>query len=166
MRTCRSASTGYLGWFWIMKVKLGKNPKKESPTPLLQKWHKNEIFKAIQTVGLDPRNFDLNDSGAEVRIKDRSSASCFIVRRESGYYVGQYVVGDGPVWPYSPCSWDTLLPRVSGGLKKPGETSTPQIYGPSFSERPSCSERAPTLSPRIRCSLWRSKNRSQNDSEN
>jgi len=86
-----------------MKVKLGKNPKKESPTPLLQKWHKNEIFKAIQTVGLDPRNFDLNDSGAEVRIKDRSSASCFIVRRESGYYVG----GDGGLplprivfWPF------------------------------------------------------------------
>jgi len=112
-----------------MKVKLGKKPKKESPTPLLQKWHKNEIFKAIQTVGLDPRNFDLNDSGAEVRIKDRSSASCFIVRRESGYYVGQYVVGDGPVWPYSPCSWDTLLPRVSGWLEEARrDLDTPDLW--------------------------------------
>jgi hypothetical protein len=149
-----------------MKVKLGKNPKKESPTPLLQKWHKNEIFKAIQTVGLDPRNFDLNDSGAEVRIKDRSSASCFIVRRESGYYVGQYVVGTVRFGHIVPVAGILCCRGSVGSLKKPGETSTPQIYGPSFSERPSCSERAPTLSPRIRCSLWRRKNRSQNDSEN
>jgi hypothetical protein len=78
-----------------MKVKSVKKPKKESPAPLLHKWHRNEIFEAIQTVGLDPGNFDLNDSGTEVRIKHRSSASYFIVRPESGYYVGQYVVGDG-----------------------------------------------------------------------
>ena len=68
-------------------VKSAKKRKKESPTPLLQKWHRNEIFEAIQTVGLDPGSFDLNDSGTEVRIKHRLSASCFIVRRESGLCV-------------------------------------------------------------------------------
>jgi hypothetical protein len=113
----------------MMKAKLGKKPKKEAPTPLLQKWHKNEIYKAIQTVGLDPRNFDLTDAGAEVSIKERSSASCFIVRRESGYYVGQYVVGDGQVWPYSPRSWDALLQRISGWLEEARrDLDTPDLW--------------------------------------
>jgi hypothetical protein len=29
----------------------------ESPTPPLQKWQRNDIFEAIQAVGLDPRDF-------------------------------------------------------------------------------------------------------------
>jgi hypothetical protein len=30
----------------------------------MQKWKKNEIFEAIQAVGLDPKEFDLEDAGA------------------------------------------------------------------------------------------------------
>lgn len=112
-----------------MKVKSARKPKKESPAPLLQKWHRNVIFEAIQAVGLDPGNFDLNDPGTEVRIKHRSSASCFIVRRESGYYVGQYVVGDSAVWPYSPSSWASLMPRVSRWLEEvKRDLETPDLW--------------------------------------
>jgi hypothetical protein len=32
-----------------------------NPIPILQKEQKNEIFTAIQAVGLDPRDFDLDD---------------------------------------------------------------------------------------------------------
>jgi hypothetical protein len=47
------------------------------------------IFKAIQAVGLDPNEFDLEDLDDGVRIKHKRSASYFIVRSETGYYVGQ-----------------------------------------------------------------------------
>jgi hypothetical protein len=112
-----------------MKAKSARRPKKEPPTPLLQKWHRNNIFEAIKEVALDPREFDLKDSGAEVRIKHKWSESCLIVRRESGYYAGQSVVGDGPVWPYSPCSWQTLIPRVSTWLEEvKRDLETPDLW--------------------------------------
>jgi hypothetical protein len=112
-----------------MKTKSARKPKKAPPTPLLQKRHTNDIYKAIEAVGLDPRAFDLTDSGDEVRIKHKWSESCFIVRRESGYYVGQYVVGDGLVWPYNPCSWQTLMPRVSTWLEEvERDLATPDLW--------------------------------------
>jgi hypothetical protein len=112
-----------------MKAKSARKPRKASLTPLLQKWHRNDIFKAIQAVGIDPREFDLDDSGAEVRVKHRSSPSCFTVSRESGYYVGQSVVADGPVWPFSPCSWLTLMPRVSTWLEEvKHDLATPDLW--------------------------------------
>ena len=67
-----------------MKTKSAAKLKKEPPPPLLQKWHANNIFEAIKEVGLDPREFDLKDSGAEVRIKHKWSESYLISRRESG----------------------------------------------------------------------------------
>jgi hypothetical protein len=42
-----------------VKAKSGRKSKKESPTPLLRKWQRNDLFEAIQAVGLDPRDFDL-----------------------------------------------------------------------------------------------------------
>ena len=58
-----------------MKAKYGRKPKKESLTPLLQKWQRNNLFEAIQAVGLDPRDFDLTVSGTEVQIKHKRSNS-------------------------------------------------------------------------------------------
>jgi hypothetical protein len=101
----------------------------DKPIQFLQKRHRNDIFQAIQAVGLDAREFDLVDSGSEVRIKHRSSESCLIVRREAGYYVGQSVVGDGHVWPYSPCSWQTLIPQVSRWLEEvKHDLNTPDLW--------------------------------------
>jgi hypothetical protein len=101
----------------------------DKPIQFLQKRHRNDIFQAIQAAGLDPREFDLVDSGTEVQIKHRSSESCFIVRGESGYYVGQSVVGDGHAWPYSPCSWQTLIPQVSRWLEEvQHDLNTPDLW--------------------------------------
>ena len=50
--------------------------------PILQKLHKNEIFGAIQAVGLDPKEFDLEEYDDQVRIKHKWSKSYFIVSRE------------------------------------------------------------------------------------
>jgi hypothetical protein len=100
-----------------------------NPIPILQKEQKNEIFTAIQAVGLDPRDFDLDDFDGKVRIKSKRSESYFIVSRESGYYVGQYLVGDGMVWPTNPSSWETLMPRISAWLEKvKRDLDTPDLW--------------------------------------
>lgn len=85
-------------------------------SPHLQKWQKNQLFEAIQGVGLDPREFDLEDGDAAVRIKHKWSESYFIVGGNAGHYVGRYVVGDAPDWPYEVYSWEALIPRVSSWL--------------------------------------------------
>ena len=97
--------------------------------PLLRKQHKNDIFKAIQAVGLDPNEFDLEDLDDGVRIKHKRSASYFIVRSEIGYYVGQYLLGDGVVWPTNPTSWQTLMPRISRWLEEvKQDLDTPDLW--------------------------------------
>jgi hypothetical protein len=97
-----------------MKAKSARKPKKASLPPLLQKWHRNDIVEAIQAGGLDPRQFNLNDSGIEARWKHKWSASCFIIGGGPGHYVGQRIVGDSPVtWPYEVYSWQALMERVS-----------------------------------------------------
>jgi hypothetical protein len=94
-----------------MKAKSARKPKKASPPSLLQKEHRNDIVEAIQAGGLDPRHFNLNDSGIEARWKHKWSASCFIIGGGAGHYVGQRIVGDSPV-PYEVYSWQSLMERV------------------------------------------------------
>ena len=51
------------------------------------------------------------------------------LHHELGYYAGQKVVGDGAVWPYGPCSWQSLMPRVSmwlGEVKR--DLETPDLW--------------------------------------
>jgi hypothetical protein len=43
------------------------------PFSHMQKWKKNQILEAIQGVGLDPREFEFEDSDAEVRLKHKWS---------------------------------------------------------------------------------------------
>ena len=86
--------------------------------PLLRKQHKNDIFKAIRAVGLDPNEFDLEDFDDGDRIKHKRSESYFIVRREAAHYVGQSLVGDGVVWPTGASSWQTLMQRISWWLEE------------------------------------------------
>lgn len=99
------------------------------PSPLLQKWQKNKIFKAIQGVGLVPTDFDLNDGDAEARIKYKWSESYFIIGGNPGHYVGTYIVGDAPLWPYEVYSWQTLMERVSGWLEEvKSDLETPDLW--------------------------------------
>jgi hypothetical protein len=84
---------------------------------MMEKWKRNQIFEAIQAVGLDPRDFDFEDRDAEFRVKHKWSDSCFILGGNAAHYVGSYVAGDGPVWPYEAYSWTAILPRVSTWLE-------------------------------------------------
>jgi hypothetical protein len=99
------------------------------PSPQLQKWKKNKIFEAIQGVGLDPREFEFKESDAEVRLKHKWSTSYFIFGGDAGDYVGRYVVGDDPEWPYQVYSWEALITRVSdwlGAVKR--DLDTPDLW--------------------------------------
>jgi hypothetical protein len=100
-----------------MKTKSPTKPKKGPPAPLLQKWHTNDIYKAIEAAGLDPRQFDLDDSGAEVRVKHRRIDSYFIIGGNVGHLVGRYVFANAVEWPYEVYSWDALMPRVQRWLQ-------------------------------------------------
>jgi len=112
-----------------MKAKSGRKSTKESPAPLLQKWQRNNLFEAIQAAGLEPRDFNLADSGTEVQIKHKWSESIFIIGGGPGHYVGHYVVGDSPSWPYDAYSWQTSTTRVSTwlqGVKR--DLETPDLW--------------------------------------
>ena len=79
----------------------------------MQKLRKNAIFEAIQAVELAPSDFDLDNSGTEVRINHKRSKSYFIIGGEaSAHYVGRYVVGDMLDMPYDIYTWDGVLERV------------------------------------------------------
>lgn len=95
----------------------------------MQKWQRNEIFEAIQAVGLDPKEFDLDDDGAEVRIKHLLSESGFIIGGDPGHYEGHSVVGDAPAWPYDAYSWQGLMQRVGRWLEEvKRDFETPDLW--------------------------------------
>jgi hypothetical protein len=103
------------------------------PSPLLQKSQKNQIFKAIQSAGLDPREFSLEELGLEVtKIKHKWSKSYFLFAHEivGGLYVGHAIIGDGPEGPYqSARSWKTLMGRFSRWLRDlKRDLDTPDLW--------------------------------------
>ena len=101
----------------------------ESSTSWLHKWKKNEIFEAIQAVGLDPREFELEDDQLEVRIKHKLSESCFVVGGNPSHYVGRHVVGDAPEWPFDAYSWQAIIPRFRGWLEDVRrDLATPDLW--------------------------------------
>jgi hypothetical protein len=112
-----------------MMAKSTRKRSRASPAPRLQKWHRNNIFEAIQAVKLNPRDFDLDDSDAVIRIKHKWSESCFNVGGSPGHYVGSYVVGDAPAWPYNAYSWQALMSRVSQWLEDvKRDLETPDLW--------------------------------------
>jgi hypothetical protein len=83
----------------------------------LPRSRRTKIFKAIEGVGLNPDDFKFEDKDAAVRLKHRWSESYFSFGGDDGHYVGRYVAGDLPDWPYEEYSWETLMTRVSSWLR-------------------------------------------------
>jgi hypothetical protein len=87
----------------------------------MQKVQRNNLVDAIQSLGLNPLDFELqeNDQPFDVRIKHKYTSSWFDVRFENGLLKGKYVVGDGIEWPTSPStSWHSMHPRVITWLEE------------------------------------------------
>lgn len=83
--------------------------------PELQKWQRNQLFEAIQAVGLDPGEFKLENGDTEARVGHKWSASYITIKYE-GAYVGRHVVGDNYDLPYQAYSWQTLMERFNRWL--------------------------------------------------
>jgi hypothetical protein len=99
-------------------------------TPLLPKWKSNQIFKAIQNAGLNPKEFDLEDADPKVRLKHKWSKSYFIFGSDGAKYLGSYAAGDDPDWPYEVYSWETLMKRISRWLEEvKRDLETPDLWG-------------------------------------
>jgi hypothetical protein len=107
----------------------------EPGSPLLRKLYRNDIEKAIETVGLDPTEFDRDNQDTEARIKHRWSDSYFAIRRQSGYYVGESVVGDGLTWPYQPRSWQAVMRQFETWLSEvKRDLETPDLWAELHSQ--------------------------------
>jgi hypothetical protein len=80
---------------------------------LLQKWQTNKIFEAIQSVGLNPNEFEFKHSDTEALLKHKWSKSYIAIGWNAGHYVGRFMVGDGYDWPYDAYSSQSLMERFS-----------------------------------------------------
>jgi hypothetical protein len=95
----------------------------------LQKWQRNDIFTSIHDVGLDPKEFDLENNDAEVCIKHRWSTSYLTIVPDPSHYVGSCVVGDGLDWPVDVYSWQSLIERISRWLRDvKRDLETPDLW--------------------------------------
>jgi hypothetical protein len=100
-----------------------------SPSALLQKWQKNQIFETIQGAGLDPGEFDFENGDAEGRVKHKWSDSYFIIGGNAGHYVTRYAVGDTPAWSLDAYSWTAVIQRLSGWLAEvKRDLETPDLW--------------------------------------
>jgi hypothetical protein len=87
------------------------------PFPLLQKEEKNDIIAAIRAVGLDPREFDLDECVTEVRVTNKRSEWSFIVGGRPGHYAGRYTFAEGMDRPYEGFRWDAVMSHVNRWLQ-------------------------------------------------
>jgi hypothetical protein len=90
---------------------------------------KNTIYKAIEAAGLDPREFDLVDGPAEVRIKHKWSESYFVPGGDATHWVVHFVVGDGPEQSRDAYTWQTVISRLDSWLEEvKRDLETPDLW--------------------------------------
>jgi hypothetical protein len=95
----------------------------------MRKFKKNQIFENIRSVGLDPKEFDLEDDEVEVRIKHKWSESRFVFRDDPGSYVGHSIVGDASEWTFESSSWQLMIPRIRSWLEEVKlDLETPDLW--------------------------------------
>jgi hypothetical protein len=95
----------------------------------LKKHKRNQIFEALQTAGLDLREFEIVEDEDKARIGHRYSDASFSIGGDPGHYVGQSVVGDGNPWPYEVYSWDPVMERVDRWAREvKRDLETPDLW--------------------------------------
>lgn len=82
----------------------------------LEKWKRNQVFKAIQAAGLAPEGFGWDDGADESCIRHLSSGAYFVFGGVPGGYVARYVAGDAPVEEREALSWQKQMQLVERWL--------------------------------------------------
>jgi hypothetical protein len=78
----------------------------------LEKWKSNQVFKAIEAAGLNPAEFDWDNSAADICIRHRSSESYFDFGGVAGQYIVRYATGDEPATQLAKYTWEALMASV------------------------------------------------------
>ena len=87
----------------------------------MRKAQRNNLVEAIQSVGIDPLDFEVQeyDDVNKVHIKHRYTSSWFNVCFEGGLFKGKYVVGDNPEWLVTPSTtWHSMFPKIITWLRE------------------------------------------------
>jgi AcrR family transcriptional regulator len=82
----------------------------------LEKWKRNQVFKAIQAAGLAPEGFGWDGGADESCIRYQSSETYFVFGGVPGRYVARYVAGDAPVEEREALSWEAQMRHVERWL--------------------------------------------------
>ncbi len=104
----------------------------------LETWQWNPIIEAIERAGLDPKDFELDDDGAEARITPRRSEGHFVIGRPdsgTGYAVSKRVGEQSPL-EYTIHTWPVLDERVALWLSEvKRDQETPDRFAELQQER-------------------------------
>ncbi len=95
----------------------------------LEKWKRNEVYKAVQAAGLSPEGFLWDDAADDICFRHPSSEAYFVFGADAGSYVTRYAAGDdaGPELPAY--SWSRVMQRVAvwlAAVKR--DTETPDLW--------------------------------------
>jgi hypothetical protein len=103
----------------------------------LEKWQWNPIIKAIEEVGLDPRDFDLDDDGDTAIIRPRRSEGFFAIGKDgSRRYDVSKAVGEQSPTGYPVHIWPTVEERFALWLDEvKRDQETPDLFAELRCER-------------------------------
>lgn len=91
----------------------------------LEKWKKNDVFEAIQKVGLRPEEFQWEQTGDDDRLNHPASSSHFIFAGVPGRYMPSYAAKEGAERTLPKYGWDAVMGSVKvwlGDVKSYVET--------------------------------------------
>ena len=78
----------------------------------LELWKKNEVFKAVQTAGFNPEEFDWDDD--EEILRHPSSGAYFVFGGVPRKYIVRYKSGDDPERGLEKYTWDASNAKRQG----------------------------------------------------
>ena len=94
-----------------------------------QKWKRNQVFEAIKAAGLNPAEFDWDDSADDICLRHRWSGAYFFFGGAPGRYIARYETGDQPVAEVPKSTWEALMSSVGLWLSDiKHDTETPDLW--------------------------------------
>jgi len=78
----------------------------------LEKWKSNQVFEAVEAAGLNPTEFDWDDSTDDICLRHRWSEAYFFFIGAPGRYIARYAAGDERAVDVQKFSWEALMSSV------------------------------------------------------
>ncbi len=102
----------------------------------LEKWKRNDVFKAIRRRGLRPEEFHWEQSGDDDRLIHPASSSHFVFAGVPGRYNVSYVAGDGAETTLEKYIWEAVMESVTLWLHDvKTDVETPDLWADLHRQR-------------------------------